>query len=43
MGEAAVNAIIDNLNGVTAVKTTNTIILRSELIIRASSTKNKNL
>ncbi len=43
IGEAAVNSIIDNLNGVSAVKTTNTIILRSELIIRASSLKNKNL
>lgn len=43
MGEAAVATLISHLNGVTNIKTTNTIILRSEMIIRASSLKKKNL
>jgi LacI family transcriptional regulator len=43
MGEAAVNSIINHLNGISSVKTTNTIILRSDLIIRESSLKNKSL
>ncbi|MBC7948454.1 MAG: LacI family DNA-binding transcriptional regulator [Chitinophagaceae bacterium] len=43
MGETAVNSLINHLNGVSSVRTTNTIILRSDLIIRASSLKNKNL
>lgn len=43
MGEAAVTNLINHLNGVSSVKTTNTIILRSDIIIRESSLKNKNL
>jgi LacI family transcriptional regulator len=43
VGEAAVISLINHLNGISSVKTTNTIILRSDLIIRASSLKNKNL
>jgi LacI family transcriptional regulator len=43
MGEAAVTSLINHLNGISNVKTTNKIILRSELIIRASSLKNKSL
>ena len=43
IGEAAVNTLINHLNGVSSIKTTNSIILRSDLIIRGSSLKNKNL
>lgn len=43
MGEAAVISLINHLNGISNVKTTNTIILRSDLIIRQSSLKNKSL
>jgi len=43
VGEAAVNSLINHLNGISSIKTTNTIILRSDLIIRASSLKNKSL
>lgn len=43
MGEAAVISLVNHLNGISNVKTTNTIILRSDLIIRASSLKNKSL
>ncbi len=43
MGEAAVTALISHLNGVFNIKTTNSIILRSDLIIRESSVKNKTL
>ena len=43
IGEAAVNSLINHLKGISSIKTTNTIILRSDLIIRASSLKNKNL
>jgi LacI family transcriptional regulator len=43
MGEAAVSALINHLNGFSNVKTTNIIILRSDLIIRESSLKNKSL
>jgi LacI family transcriptional regulator len=43
IGEAAVTSLISHLNGITSVKTTNTIILRSDLIIRESSQKNKTL
>jgi LacI family transcriptional regulator len=43
VGEAAVTSLINHLNGISSVKTTNTIILRSDLIIRDSSLKNKNL
>jgi LacI family transcriptional regulator len=43
IGESAVISLINHLNGISSVKTTNTIILRSDLIIRESSLKNKNL
>ncbi|MGZ8525452.1 MAG: LacI family DNA-binding transcriptional regulator [Chitinophagaceae bacterium] len=43
MGEAAVTSLINHLNGLTSVKTTNTIILRSDLIIRESSLKKQSL
>ncbi len=43
MGEAAVTTLINHLNGVSSIKTTNSIILRSDLIIRESSSKNKTL
>jgi LacI family transcriptional regulator len=43
MGEAAVISLINHLNGISNVKSTNTIILRSDLIIRESSLKNKSL
>ncbi len=43
IGEAAVTSMINHLNGISNIKTTNTVILRSDLIIRASSLKNKNL
>lgn len=43
MGEAAVTNLINHLNGISNIKTTNRIILRSDLIIRSSSLKNKNL
>lgn len=39
MGNIAAQNLINHLNGVSNIKTTNTIILRSELIIRASSLK----
>ncbi len=37
MGETAARSLIDHLNGVSPVHFTNTIVLRSELIIRAST------
>lgn len=43
IGEAAVTNLINHLNGISNIKTTNTIILRSDLIIRDSSHKNKTL
>jgi LacI family transcriptional regulator len=43
MGEAAVSSLINHLNGISSIKTTNTIILRSDLILRDSSLKNKSL
>ncbi len=43
VGEAAVVNLINHLKGVSNIKTTNTIILRSDLIIRDSSLKNKTL
>lgn len=43
VGEATVNTLIDHLKGISSIKTTDTIILRSDLVIRASSLKNKNL
>jgi LacI family transcriptional regulator len=39
IGETAVNILINHLNGIANVKTTNMIILRSDIIIRASSLK----
>ena len=43
IGEAAVTSLINHLNGISSIKTTNTIVLRSDLIIRDSSLKNKTL
>lgn len=43
MGEAAVTSLINHLNGISSIKTTHAIILRSDLIIRESSLKNKTL
>ena len=43
VGEAAVTSLINHLNGISSIKTTNTIVLRSDLIIRDSSLKNKSL
>jgi LacI family transcriptional regulator len=37
MGEIAAKTLINHLNGLMDIQTTNTIILRSELVIRASS------
>ena len=39
MGEMAAASLINHLNGVNSIDATNTILLRSELIIRASSLK----
>jgi LacI family transcriptional regulator len=39
MGEMAASNLINHLNGVTSITATNTILLRSELIVRASSLK----
>ena len=39
VGEAAVTSLINHLNGISSIKTTNTIVLRSDLIIRDSSLK----
>jgi LacI family transcriptional regulator len=41
MGEMAAASLINHLNGVNSITATNTILLRSELIIRASSLKTK--
>jgi len=41
MGEVAAHNLINHLNGASSVHTTNTIILRSEFIIRESSQKKK--
>ncbi|HEY6502530.1 MAG TPA: LacI family DNA-binding transcriptional regulator [Chitinophagaceae bacterium] len=43
VGEAAVTSLINHLNGISSIKTTNTIILRSDIVIRDSSLKNKSL
>ncbi len=43
VGETAVNSLINHLAGVSSIQTTNTIVLRSDLIIRASSVKNNSL
>jgi LacI family transcriptional regulator len=42
IGEAAVLSLINHMNGTSSTKTTNTIVLRSDLVIRKSSLK-KNL
>jgi LacI family transcriptional regulator len=41
VGEVAVMSLINHLKGVSSTKTTNTIVLRSDLIVRESSIKNK--
>lgn len=41
MGEVAAHNLINHLNGTSNIQTTNTIILRSEFIIRESSRKKK--
>jgi LacI family transcriptional regulator len=43
IGEAAVTSLINHLTGIANIKTTNTIVLRSDLVIRESSQKNKSL
>ena len=43
IGHTAVSNLINHLRGISNIKTTNRIILRSDLIIRSSSLKNKNL
>ncbi|HEY0680560.1 MAG TPA: LacI family DNA-binding transcriptional regulator [Chitinophagaceae bacterium] len=43
VGEAAVTNLINHLKGVSDIKTTHAIVLRSDLIIRESSLKNKTL
>jgi LacI family transcriptional regulator len=43
VGEAAVTSLINHLNGISSITTTKSIILRSDLIIRDSSLKNKSL
>jgi LacI family transcriptional regulator len=43
VGETAVISLINHLDGISSMKNTNTIILRSDLVIRASSLKNKTL
>ncbi len=41
MGEVAARHLINHLNGTSPIHTTNTILLRSELVVRASSEKKK--
>ncbi len=41
VGEAAVTSLTNDLNRISSIKTTNSIVLRSDLIIRGSSLKNK--
>jgi LacI family transcriptional regulator len=43
MGEIAARNLINHLRGISNIKHTNTIVVRSDLIIRKSSLKNKNL
>lgn len=43
VGEAAVTNLINHLTGVSHINSTNTVILRPDLIIRESSAKNKSL
>jgi len=41
VGEVAVMNLINHLKGLSSTKTTNTIILKADLIVRGSSLKNK--
>ena len=41
MGEIAARNLINHLKGLSNLKHTNTIVVRSDLIIRSSSLKNK--
>jgi LacI family transcriptional regulator len=41
MGQAAATQLINHLNGISSMRSTNIIVLRSELILRASSPKKK--
>jgi LacI family transcriptional regulator len=41
VGEVAVMNLINHLKGLSSTKTTNTIVLRAELVVRESSLKNK--
>jgi LacI family transcriptional regulator len=41
VGEVAVLNLIAHLKGISNIKTTNTIVLRSDLVVRESSLKNK--
>ena len=41
MGEVAARNLINHLNGTSPIHSTNTILLRSELVIRDSSNKSK--
>jgi LacI family transcriptional regulator len=43
MGEIAARNLINHLKGVSNIKNTNTIVVRSELIIRKSSLRKQNL
>jgi LacI family transcriptional regulator len=43
MGEAAVRSLVSHLNGISGTRTTNTIVLRSDMVIRESSLKKKSL
>jgi LacI family transcriptional regulator len=43
IGESAVSSLVNHLNGVSSIKTTNAVVLRSDLIIRDSSLKKKTL
>ncbi|HMO33436.1 MAG TPA: LacI family DNA-binding transcriptional regulator [Lacibacter sp.] len=41
LGEIAARSLINHLKGLSSIKTTNTVVVRSELIIRQSSLKNR--
>jgi LacI family transcriptional regulator len=41
IGEVAVMNLINHLKGVSSTKSTNTIVLRADLVVRESSLKNK--
>jgi LacI family transcriptional regulator len=43
IGEVAVMNLINHLKGLTSTKTTNTIVLRADLVVRESSLKNKSV